>query len=215
MRLLFTLSIYLIFSAFTQAELKWESKTVKQEAKLNDQILELVFVATNTSNQNLVVKSAKPSCDCMTVTSRFPVELAPGEELEVKVNYDTEGKVGLNRGRVTVETAEKKDTLLVEVTIPTAVTLTPRFLIWKKGERDEKSVTIKIHPDWQGSIDKAEVKSKKDAEEVAVSLVKEEGVTLVKISPVEELAKKRTWVIISGKDENGKSKDYRVYLIFN
>ncbi|MCM8537142.1 MAG: DUF1573 domain-containing protein [Lentisphaeraceae bacterium] len=215
MRLLFTLSFYLLLTSLTQAELKWESKTVKKESKLSDKVLELVFKATNSSNKKLVVKSAKPSCDCMTVASKFPVELEPGEALEVKVNYDTEGKVGLNRGRVTVDADEKKETLLVEVTIPTAVTLTPRFLIWKKGERAEKLVTIKVHPDWQGSIDKAQVKSEKDAKEVAVSMTQEKDATLVKISPAQDLAKKRTWVIISGKDENGKTKEYRVYLIFN
>jgi hypothetical protein len=193
------------------AELVWESKESKASASLTDKLVKLTFKAKNTSDKEIQIVSGKASCDCMSLVTKFPFSVLPGKEVEIIANYDTTGKVGENRGRVLLQSDEEHITLLVEVTIPAPVTMSSRFLIWKKDERDERKITIEAHPDWKGSIDAA---NSGDAA-VAAKLVKTSTGYELLVTPDESLPKKRTWVKLPGKDHEGKAYEYSIFLIFN
>lgn len=66
------------------------------------------FKFTNTGNEPLIVKSGKPSCQCVQVT--YPQEpIMPGESASIEVKYDTQ-RIGNFNKQVTVTTNETPDT---------------------------------------------------------------------------------------------------------
>lgn len=61
------------------------------------------FKFKNTGDQNLVLINVKGSCGC-TVPEEWPKNpIAPGETGEIKVNFDSQGRVGNVRKNVRVE----------------------------------------------------------------------------------------------------------------
>ena len=153
MKQLFILFIFTM-NFLAQAELVWQTKKVNLKSKLGQKIVKVSFVVSNPTSTDVKITSGKVSCDCMYLTSKFPLIVKAGQKANLDAEYDTTGKLGLNRGRIMLNVAGKKETLLVEIEIPTDVTISPRFLIWKAGSRNLKAVNVQINPDWQGSIDK-------------------------------------------------------------
>jgi hypothetical protein len=196
---------------FAESPLTWLSKEAKANADLGEEIVKLSFKVSNKTKEAIEISSAKVTCDCMSVTSKFPLLVQPGKEVKIHAEYETIGKLGLNRGRILLDVEGKKETLLVEVTIPEAVTVSPRFLIWKKEARAAKKIVVSLHKDWQGTIDSVFCKG----DGVKVKLEKTTNGASIQVSPSANMPKKRTWVIIKGKDPQGKANEYRVYLIFN
>lgn len=61
------------------------------------------FRFTNTGKRDLIIQAANGSCGC--TVPRFPKEpIAPGDAGEIKVEYNSEGKSGLQEKTVTVVT---------------------------------------------------------------------------------------------------------------
>ena len=60
-----------------------------------------VFTFKNTGNEPLVLSNVKPSCGCTTPSwTKEPV--APGEEGEILVEFDSKGKSGKQTKTVTI-----------------------------------------------------------------------------------------------------------------
>lgn len=211
------LSLVLFFAvafSINSAELlKFEESKLSYSAKLNDTGTAFVFKFKNISGKEVTVEKIKSSCSCMSVKSKFPFKLSPGGEAEVEAYYDFTGKVGFNRGNIELVADGQRTTLNVEVDIPVPVTINPRFIIWKKGERDAREIAIELHPDWKGKI--KEVKN--TVESIKAQMEKTEKGYKVKITPpsVEEVEKIRTHIFINGEDEDGKHVEYGIYLILN
>jgi len=212
-RLGLLLFLYLCFPLSSAELLKFDKQKLSYNAKLNDKGTPFVFKFTNVSGKDLTIEKIKSSCSCMSIKTKFPMKVTDGANLSVEAYYDFTGKVGLNRGNIEVVVGGQRITLNVEVDIPVPVTINPRFIIWKKGERDSRDVSITVHPDWTGKI--SSVKTTVDS--IKTKLEKVEGGYSLKITPpsVEELSKKRTRIFITGKDEDGKHVEYGVYLILN
>lgn len=201
------------FSAHSEELLKWENDKLSYSAKLDDKGTLFTFKYKNSTGKKLNIEKIKSSCSCMSVKTAFPFLIEPGKEGVVEAYYDFTGKVGLNRGNIEVICDGQRMALGVEVDIPVPVTIAPRFLIWKKGERDAKEIAVSLHPDWTGKI--IDVKSSVEGFETEMKKV-ESGYT-VKVTPpsVEQLKKKRTWLLLNGADEKGVNQEYRIYLILN
>ena len=198
-------------SLHCKAELNFAKKKVTVNTELGQKIVKIAFEAKNNTSKDVSISSAKVTCDCMWMTSKFPLTVQPGKTVKLEAEYDTTGKMGVNRGRIIIDVDGKNETLLVELDIPTAVTVSPRFLIWKKGSRESKNVIVSMHPDWQGSIDQVDTKDERVQAEITGKFPKLD----VKITPDKSISKQRTWVILRGKDSEGEAIENRVYLIFN
>lgn len=211
MKLLLKTILCLCFTFNGFAELTFVEKKVTVKTELGQKIVKVIFEAKNDTSDDISIAAAKVTCDCMWMTSKFPLVVNAGKTVKLEAEYDTSGKLGINRGRVLLDIKGKTDTLLVELDIPTAVTVSPRFLIWKKGSRESKNVTVTMHPDWKGSIDEAVSKDDKVLTKISGKFPKLD----VSVTPDKSIGKKRTWVILKGKDPEGKTVENRVYLIFN
>lgn len=211
------LCLFLVFStafSLSSAELlKWEKDKLSYSAKLSDKGILFTFKFANVSGKNLEIEKIKSSCSCMSIKTKFPFKIDPAGEGVIEAYYDFTGKVGLNRGNIEVICNGERIALGVEVDIPVPVTIAPRFLIWKKGERDSRDIDVKVHPEWTGKI----LNVKTSVESVKTEMSKTKDGYKIKVTPpsVEELKKKRTWLLLNGADEKGESKEYRIYLILN
>jgi len=79
---------------FEEKEFDWG--TITQGEKVS-----YVFVFTNTGNEYLIIKDAKGSCGC--TVPQWPKEpIAPGEQGEMKVVFNSKGKIGMQNKRVTI-----------------------------------------------------------------------------------------------------------------
>jgi hypothetical protein len=194
-------------------DLKWDNTSFTYKAELADKGVDFSYKLKNNSASDVVISKGKSSCACMTLKTKFPLTVKAGSEVMIEAYYDFTGKVGLNRGTIYVHLPSKKIELGVEVDIPVAVQVSPRFLIWKKGDRASKKIQISIHADYKGSIDK--VACVDDKSDIAVVMVKQAKSYTVTVSPGASVSKKRTWVIVTGKDAAGVSQEYRIYMIFN
>lgn len=211
MRYLIIIALLFCFSSNAASKLTFVETKVEARALLGQKIVKVLFEAKNDQEAPVVINSAKVTCNCMWMTTKFPLTVKPGESVKLEAEYDTTGKLGLNRGRILVDVNGKSETLLVEIDIPAPFTVSPRFFVWQKGARDAKKVNVIVNPDWQGSFDKAE---SKDPKVKAVITGSKEGLE-VTITPDSSVGKKRTWIILKGKDANGMALENRIYLIFN
>ena len=79
---------------FEESEFDWG--TITQGEKVS-----YVFKFSNTGNEPLLIKNAKGSCGC-TVPQWPKTPIAPGEEGEIKVVFNSKGKMGKQSKRVTI-----------------------------------------------------------------------------------------------------------------
>ncbi|MFK8008604.1 MAG: DUF1573 domain-containing protein [Saprospiraceae bacterium] len=79
---------------FEENEFDWG--TITQGDKVS-----YVFKFTNTGNEPLIIKNAKGSCGC--TVPQWPKEpIAPGDKGEIKVVFNSKGKMGMQSKRVTI-----------------------------------------------------------------------------------------------------------------
>lgn len=206
--------VFILVSSVQSAELlNWQKDSLSYSAKLDDKGTLFTFMFKNVSGKELNIEKIKSSCSCMSIKTSFPSKITPGSDGTILAYYDFTGKVGLNRGNIEVICDGQRIALSVEVDIPVPVTITPRFLIWKKGERGVKDISVKLHSDWKGKV--VDVKSSIEGLKTEMTKV-DAGYTIKVIPPsVEQVKKKRTWLLLNGVDDKGAHKEYRIYLILN
>jgi len=79
---------------FEESEFDWG--TITQGDKVS-----YIFKFTNTGNEPLIIKNAKGSCGC-TVPQWPKAPIAPGEQGEINVVFNSKGKMGSQNKRVTI-----------------------------------------------------------------------------------------------------------------
>lgn len=77
-------------------EVEYNFGTAKEGEKV-----EHTFKFVNTGKVPLIIKSATASCGC-TVPKKPEEPIAPGEEGEIAVTFNTQGKVGPNNKEITI-----------------------------------------------------------------------------------------------------------------
>ncbi|MEJ8802492.1 DUF1573 domain-containing protein [Pontibacter sp. H249] len=78
------------------AETSYDFGTVKQ-----GEVVEHTFKFTNTGKSPLIIESATATCGC-TVPKSPDMPIAPGETGEIKVNFNSTGKAGMQAPVITV-----------------------------------------------------------------------------------------------------------------
>jgi len=75
-------------------------------------IVEHTFSFTNTGSEDLMIMSAKASCGCTVPT--WPRDaIAPGESGEIKVRFNTAGKLGVQRKSVTIRSNAEGQNVII------------------------------------------------------------------------------------------------------
>ncbi|MBK6774112.1 MAG: DUF1573 domain-containing protein [Ignavibacteria bacterium] len=75
--------------------------------------LEHVFKFTNDGEGALVITSVQPSCGCTGVVMDEKKEFAQGEEGEIKITFNTQGRQGMNSKTVTVNTNDPANPVMI------------------------------------------------------------------------------------------------------
>ncbi len=84
-----------------RAAMKFEAGDYDFGTVKEGQVVEHVFKFTNTGEVPLVIQNAAGSCGC--TVPEWPKEpVAPGSTSEIKVKFDTKGKVGTQTKTVTI-----------------------------------------------------------------------------------------------------------------
>ena len=136
------IGFFLLVFATAAEDLQWDKTNFSYKAKLADKGVSFTFKVKNKSGNVITISKGKSSCACMTLQTKFPLALKAGEEKTINAHYDFTGKIGLNKGTIYITLPNKKLELGVEVDIPVPVTISPRFIIWKKGDRSDKEFKI-------------------------------------------------------------------------
>ena len=123
------------------AGLTWETREIVQRASYADARAEAVFRFTNTGTSPVTITGLSSSCGC-TTAALDQRTYAAGESGEVKAVFSFEGRVGqeVKTVHVTTDDGAPPVTLTFSVTIPEAVRVTPRLLVWRLGENPQGKV---------------------------------------------------------------------------
>lgn len=70
---------------------------------MQDSVVTKIFVITNEGNDILKITDIKASCGCTAVVAGKK-ELNPGESTDIKVSFDSKGKLGKQNKTITVST---------------------------------------------------------------------------------------------------------------
>ena len=132
-----------------RAQLRWDRQQVDLSPSPVDTVAEASFGFVNAGANPLTIESAKSSCGC-TVAKLEKATYAPGERGEIHARFD----IGQRRGRhevtinVAVAGAREGIALTLAVKIPEAARISPRILVWSKGEPNTpKCIVIESLPD--------------------------------------------------------------------
>lgn len=88
-------------------DLNYDFGNVKQGENL-----EHVFKFTNNGEGVLVISSVQPSCGCTGVVMDEKKEFESGEEGEIKITFNTQGRLGVNSKAVTVNTNDPENPVI-------------------------------------------------------------------------------------------------------
>lgn len=106
-RLLVVTTIEEYFAPLTEEELALAPKlTIKKRSHdfgevIKDAVVEFEFVLVNDGKSELNIRSTKGNCDCTAATLKKDT-LQPGEEIKMKVSFDTKGRKGKQFKNITI-----------------------------------------------------------------------------------------------------------------
>jgi hypothetical protein len=90
------LIVFILNSALSysqQAEFKFKDKTHRFGKVKEGEVIQTTFYFTNNGDAPLIINTYEVACECTNVV--FPKEpILPGENAEIKVVFDTKGKIG-------------------------------------------------------------------------------------------------------------------------
>lgn len=134
-----------IATATAHAALVWTATTVEVTPKPGAEVATAAFRFVNTGPGPVTIEAVRPGCSC-TAASIDQTTYAVGESGVVNAVVDLHGLLGVQEKTVSVvgrAEAPVSTTLLIRVRIPELIDLTPRVLIWQRGEKPEpKELTI-------------------------------------------------------------------------
>lgn len=82
-------------------KIEFNSKVFEFGDITEGQKVDYIFKITNKGNKDLMIRSAKASCGC-TAASPGSNLIKPGQSTDLKVSFDSTGKVGMQNKTVTV-----------------------------------------------------------------------------------------------------------------
>ncbi|UBM60694.1 DUF1573 domain-containing protein [Marinilongibacter aquaticus] len=115
-KLLFTFIAMIAFVAATHAQgvLKFETDSHDFGEVSEGPVARYSFKVTNTGTAPVVISSARASCGCTTPDwSKDPI--MPGASSEIKVGYNTQGRIGPFHKTITVTSNAENGTVVLSI----------------------------------------------------------------------------------------------------
>src|SRR5580704_9751815 len=141
---LFVLSL-LALPRLGAGALTWGKDRISTEVIAGEQAeVKATFPFKNNGDHAVTITGAKPSCGC-TTAGLDKKTYAPGESGEIAVVFHPAERTGLQEKYITVTTDEPNQTptqLLLEVNIKQYLTVEPRLLAWKLGNKPSEKLAV-------------------------------------------------------------------------
>ena len=87
--------------AMDKSSVEWTSDHYKFGKVKNGEIVRHTFTFKNTGDHDIVIQRAKASCGC-TVPTHTKDPIAPGETGEIKIEFNSTGRTGVQSKNITV-----------------------------------------------------------------------------------------------------------------
>ncbi len=150
------LAVALLFSMAPAAEgaLVFDKKVAEIDAAPEDEELLVKFPFKNSGDKVVAVKKVDFACSCLSAETDKG-SYAPGEEGVVEAIFKLGSFTGVQRKSITVtsraegEAEDRREGLVVQVSIPDVITIEPQLMQWAVGSEPEpQTFTLKVpHPD--------------------------------------------------------------------
>jgi hypothetical protein len=130
------------------AALEFERSLAEPPVAFGDASTDATFTFTNAGENPVAITGVRTSCGC-TVAKVQERAYAPGETGEIRLHFDFGHRQGLQEKRAHVLTSDGANpALTLRVTIPEALRIEPRHLLWRAEEGlGPKTVTLTVHPE--------------------------------------------------------------------
>jgi len=140
--------VFVLASAPAVCALVWDKTEIKQYAGIGEPLAPYVFTCANTGATAVTIMRILPSCGCLAPVLDKKT-LMSGESARLDIGFDRTGLAGEVERFVTIETDEPNHAayrLVVRADLPEALTLAPRLVFWKRGEKATvKSIDVKTN----------------------------------------------------------------------
>lgn len=111
---LFILNSALSFSQ--QAEFKFKGKVHRFGKVIEGEKVSTLFTFTNVGDAPLIINDYEVACTCTLV--EFPTKpILPGETGEIKVNFDSKGKMGYQDRKIKILSNAKDSPVEIRITL--------------------------------------------------------------------------------------------------
>lgn len=127
--------------------LKFETTSVDAGSHEAGETVEIAFPVTNTSDKKIAVTNIETGCGC-TTASKTKFDLEPGTSTEVKVNFNTNGRLNEQSRAITVHTDDPNSptyTLKFKLNVTHSLWAEPAFIDFRdigEGEKATRDVSI-------------------------------------------------------------------------
>lgn len=145
MKALLLILVLMAGIADCRGALEWKTTDLQRTAEPGQESMTVEFAFRNAGDTPLRILALNPSCSCMSAEPDKAI-YAPGQTGEIRVDLSLVGYSGHVRRSIAVTTDDAKSkyaNLTLTVEIPEVVTITPRFLFWRVGDRvEDKSADV-------------------------------------------------------------------------
>jgi hypothetical protein len=141
---LFALSLFFL-ARLDASTLAWGKEKIGTEVIEGEQTeVKASFPFKNTGDHPVTITGAQPSCGC-TTAALDKKTYAPGESGEIAVVFHPADRTGLQEKYITVTTNEPNEPpvkLLFEINIRQYLTIEPRLVAWKVGDKPSEQMVV-------------------------------------------------------------------------
>lgn len=143
---------FLIFTSILHAQLAFENNDATVKPPPDVTLLPYDFHFENKGTKTMKISKCEPSCSCISVQigNDGKMEYAPGEKGTIRATFDMNNFSGKVDKVILLwlegdEASKPSHRLTLHVEIPVIVSMEPKTLEWKAGEKlDPKTIKIKM-----------------------------------------------------------------------
>ena len=191
------------------AGLSFKTTRIDAEVPIEASSFEFEYEFTNDSNNIVNIEGVSISCQCATVNCDKEV-YAPGEKGKVKGVFTVGDRFGIEEKSILLKASDEEYFLTLKLTIPNLVKMSPKMLVWKKGENESsKKIRIETAREYRTKI--LDVKCDNENFEIKLNKLSVDTYELsVNVKSTADAVKGS--IILTCEARNNAVKDFTIYL---
>ncbi len=208
----FTVAL-LAIPSFLSGQLSFETTEIHVDVEYGAERVERDFAFENTGTYAVTIREIRSSCGCTTADLEKRT-YEPGEGGKITGIFTVGNRVGERVNTISLETddpANPSYNLRMVVDIPRALTLSPRFLSWRRdGDAETQTVDVAFHPDSPFELEEVEVESE-NFEVRVIADEENENRYRLEITPLNISEPERTVIFLKTSPEVSNPRAFSLY----